>query len=168
MAFVPSENYPGLVSFTNIDTSANRTIPVGTVVRGFDPVNGGGGEFVYANGVGSNAVGSLATWNAVAKTATLVPSTAKLGYPVCVSLTANTTTTSYSWYQIAGAATILKTAIVAAKNSRLFISATTATVFVTSTAGKCILNAITVNSTVSANTFLVALINRPFMEPVAT
>lgn len=167
MAYVPSESYPGLVSFTNVDTSANRTIPVGTIVRGFDSTNGAG-EFVYSAGVASNAVGTLVTWNPVDKTTTVVTNTAKLGYPVAVSLTANTTTTSYSWYQIGGVAAILKSAAAIAKLSRIAISGTAGSVFGASTAGKFVNNAIAVNSTVSATTFAKVLLNRPFMENVAT
>jgi hypothetical protein len=167
MAYAPSENFQGVVSFTNIDASAARTVPIGQVIRGFDATLGAG-EFVYANGVASNVVGALVTWNPVAKTTTLVTSTAKLGWPVAVSMTANTTTTSYSWYQIGGAAKIAKTAIVAGINSRLYISGTTGQVFVSCTAGKLICNALTANSVVSAATFTTALINRPFLEGIAT
>lgn len=167
MAYAPSESFQGIVSFTNIDLSAARTLQVGTIVRGFDATKGGG-EFIYLPGVASNAIGALVTWNPIDKTTTLVPSTVKLGYPVAVSMTANTTTTSYSWYQIAGAASIIKTAVVIAKLSRLWISATTATVFASTTAGKMVMNAIAVNSTVSAGTFTTALINRPCMEGLAT
>lgn len=167
MAYAPSENFQGLVSFTNIDTSANRTIPVGTIVRGFDSTNGAG-EFIYLPGNASLAVGSLVTWNPIDKTTTLVPSTAKLGYPVAASMTANTTTTSYSWFQIAGAAAILKTAVAVAKGSRIAISGTTGSIFGASTAGKFVNNAIAANSTASAATFAKVLLNRPFMENVAT
>lgn len=167
MAFVPSEGYPGLVSFTNVDTSANRTIPVGTIVRGFDSTNGGG-EFIYLAGVGSLAIGSLVTWNPVDKTTTLVPNTAKLGYPVAVSMAANTATTSYSWFQISGAASVLKSAAAIAKLARIAISGTAGSVLGTSTAGKFVCNAIAVNSTVSATTFAKVLLNRPYMENIAT
>ncbi len=167
MAFVPSESVPGVVSFTNVDTSAARTLPVGTIVRGFDSTNGAG-EFIYLAGVASNAIGALCTWNPVDKTTTIVPNTAKLGYPVAASMTANTTTTSYSWYQIAGAASVLKSAAVIAKAARIAISATAGSVLGTSTAGKFVVGAIAVNSTVSATTFAKVLLNRCFMEPLAT
>lgn len=167
MVFVPSEAYPALVSFTNVDLSAARTIPVGTIVRGFDATNGAG-EFIYLAGVGALAIGSLVTWNPVDKTTTIVPNTAKLGYPVAVSMTANTATTSYSWFQLSGAAAVLKSAAVISKLSRIAISATGGSVFGASTAGKFVNNAIAVNSTVSATTFAKVLLNRPFMENIAT
>lgn len=167
MAYVPSESIPGLVAFTNIDTSAARTLPVGTIARGFDATNGFG-EFVYVNGVGSLAVGSLVTWNPVDKTTTIVTSTAKLGFPVAVSMAANTTTTSYSWAQISGVASVLKTAVAVAKLARIAVSGTTGSVFGASTAGKFVMGAVAVNSTVSATTFAKVLLNRCFMEPIAT
>lgn len=167
MAYVPYESIPGIVAFTNIDTSANRTLPVGTIVRGFDSTNGMG-EFVYVNGVGSLAVGSLVTWNALDKTTTIVPNTAKLGYPVGVSMAANTTTTSYSWAQISGVASVLKSAAAIAKLARIAISATGGSVLGTSTAGKFVMGAVAVNSTVSATTFAKVMLNRCFMEPIAT
>ena len=169
MAYVPVESLQGLISLTNIDTSANRTIPRGTIVRGVDTTTAirSYGEFIYLNGVASNVVGALATWNPVAGTTTLVPSTAKLGYPVAVSLTANTTTTSYSWYQISGVATISKAATVVGLGARLWAQAT-GVVNAVSVAGKGVWGAIAVNSTLSAATFAKVLIQRPFMEPLAT
>jgi hypothetical protein len=167
MAFVPIESYPGLVSFTNVDASAARTIPVGTIVRGFDATNGAG-EFIYLPGVASLAVGSLVTWNPVDKTTTIVPNTAKLGYPVAASLTANTAATSYSWFQIGGAASVLKSAAAIAKGARIAISGTAGSVLGASTAGKFVMGAVAVNSTVSATTFAKVLLNRCFMEALAT
>jgi hypothetical protein len=149
----------------SVATTPNH--PVGTIVTAVDATNGLG-EFVYLQGVASNVVGALVTWNPIAKTVTLVTNTAKLGFPVAVSMNANTSASSYSWYQIYGVAQIRKTAIVAGITSRLYISGTTGQVFVTSTAGKLVSNAITVNSTLSAATFTLALINRPFMEGIAT
>lgn len=167
MAYVPSESIPGVVAFTNIDLSAARVLQVGTIVRGFDATNGAG-EFIYLAGVAALAVGSLVTWNPVDKTTTLVTSTAKLGFPVAASMSANTTTTSYSWYQISGAASILKTAVVVSKLARIAISGTTGSIFGASTAGKFVMGAVAVNSTVSATTFAKVLLNRCFMETIAT
>lgn len=167
MAYVPFESIPGLVAFTNIDLSAARTLQVGTIVRGFDATNGAG-EFVYIPGVAALAVGSLVTWNPVDKTTTIVTNTAKLGFPVAVAMSANTTTTSYSWAQISGVASVLKSAAVIAKLARIAISATTGSVLGSSTAGKFVMGAVAVNSTVSATTFAKVLLNRCFMEPLAT
>jgi hypothetical protein len=163
--FIPSTPEAGIQPISQSSTTAKH--PVGTIVKAYDATNGEG-EFIYLQGVASNIVGALVTWNPIAKTVTLVPNTAKLGYPVAVSMNANTSGSSYSWYQISGVAQIKKTAIVAGITSRLYISGTTAAVFVTSTAGKLIQGAITVNSTVSATTYTLALINRPCMEGIAT
>jgi hypothetical protein len=163
--FQPTAPEAGVQPIHQSSTTANH--PVGTIVQAVDATNGGG-EFVYLQGVASNVVGALVTWNPIAKTVTLVTNTAKLGFPVAVSMNANTSGSSFSWYQVGGVARIAKTAIVAGITSRLYISATTGQVFVTCTAGKVINNAITVNSTLSAATFTLALINRPFMENIAT
>ena len=164
--WTPTKPEFGIQPIAQVSVSTQNW-PLGTIVPASDPTLGEG-EFIYLNGGSSVAIGSLVTWNALAKTVTVVPNTAKLGYPVAVSMAANTSASSYSWYQISGVATILKTAIVAGLTSRLYISATAGEVFVTSTAGKCVMNAITANSTVSANTFTQATIMRPFMEPIAT
>ncbi len=172
MAFKPSETVQGVVDFTNIDTSANRTVTIGTVVRGIDTASSktGGGEFIYLPGVAANIVGALVTYNPLGNTVTLAPNTASLGTPVAVSMAANTATTSYSWYQIAGVATIKKTAVKVSPASKIAVSATAGRVLAGSTAGKMLLNAISVNAATvaSATSTVQALIQRPFLEPVAT
>jgi|SRR5581483_5160210 len=172
MAFKPVETFQGVVDFTNIDASANRTLPVGFVCRGIDTASSktGGGEFIYLPGVASNIVGALVTYNPLGNTTTLVTNTASLGWPVAVSMTANTATTSYSWYQIAGVATIKKTAIKISPTSKIAVSGTAGRVLGGSTAGKMVLNAISVNAATvaSATSTVQVLIQRPFMEPVAT
>lgn len=171
MAFAPAESLAGLVSFTNIDTSANRVIPVGTIVRGIDTASTKtAGEFIYLPGVASNIVGAVVTYNPLAPSVALVPNTANLGQPVAVSMAANTTTTSYSWYQLEGVATIKKTAVVVNPNVRVYISATAGRIMSTSVAGKSIVNARSVNaaSVVSATSSVAILINRPFAQGVIT
>lgn len=164
--FVPSTPEAGIQPIGVISTTKNH--PTGTIVKAFDATYGEG-EFIYLPGCASTAVGSLVTWNQVtaAGTTTLVPSTAKLGYQVAVAMTANTATTSYAWYQISGVATVLKAATVVGTLAKLWVSAT-ATVNAVSVAGKMVQNAIAVNSTVSATTYALAQINRPFMEGLGT
>jgi DNA-binding transcriptional regulator LsrR (DeoR family) len=164
--YVPSTPELGIQPIGAVSVTV-KNHPLGTIVKAFDATNGEG-EFVYAPGVASNIVGALVTWNPVAKTTTIVTNTAKLGWPVAVSMAANTSASSYSWYQIGGVAQIKKTAIVAGIASRLYISGTAGAVFVTSTAGKMIQGALTVNSVASAATFTLALISRPCMEGIAT
>ena len=172
MAFKPLETFQGVVDFTNIDASAARTVTVGTVVRGVDTASTatGGGEFVYLPGVGSNIIGALVSYNPLSKVVTLSPTAASSGLPVAVSMTANTTTTSYSWYQIAGVATIKKTAIKINPSAKVAVSATAGRILGGSTAGKSVCNAISVNAATvaSATSTVQVFINRPFLELVGT
>lgn len=172
MAFKPVETFQGVVDFTNIDASANRTVVVGTVVRGVDTASSktGGGEFIYLPGVASNIVGALVSYNPLGNTTTLSPTTASSGLPVAVSMAANTATTSYSWYQIAGVATIKKTATKVSPASKVAVSATAGRILGGSTAGKQLCNAISVNAATvaSATSTVQVLIQRPFLEPIAT
>lgn len=168
MAYKPSDNQQGVVDFTNIDASAARVLPVATIVRGADTASGqGAGEFIYLPGVASLAVGSVVTYNPLAKTVTLAPHTANLNSPVAVAMSANTATTSYGWYQITGVAVIKR--ITGAKTSPsvpLFLSATAGSVQSVASAGKQIVSCVTVNAATvaSATTTIQALINRPFAQ----
>lgn len=172
MAFKPVETFQGVVDFTNIDASAARTVVVGTVVRGVDTASSktGGGEFIYLPGVASNVVGALVSYNPLGNTTTLSPTTASSGLPVAVSMAANTATTSYSWYQIAGVATIKKTAVKVSPASKVAVSGTAGRILGGSTAGKQLCNAISVNAATvaSATSTVQVLIQRPFLEPIAT
>lgn len=169
MAFKPLETIQGVVDFTNIDASANRTVTVGTVIRGVDALSGAGGgaEFIYLPGNASLITGALVSYNPVTKVVTLSANATKQGFPVAVAMSANTATTSYGWYQIAGVATIKKTAVKVSPGVRVYQSGTAGRIFSTSTTGEVILNAITVNAATvaSATSTVQVLIQRPFLDP---
>src|SRR5258708_37952757 len=122
MAFTPTEHRLGGPStFAQIDSAANYTSnsspaaannwwPIGTTLRGADGTLGGG-EFIYLQGVASNAAGIVVSYNAPTGAVVLLPSTANLGTPVAVSMSANTSAANYSWYQIEGLSTVLKSAV---------------------------------------------------------
>ncbi len=169
--WTPVDNKLGIQPILSVAVgTANQAHPLGTMVKAYDSASTlqGEGEFIYLPGGSSVAVGSLVTWNILDKTVTVVPNTAKLGYQVAVSMAANTSASSYSWYQISGVGAVLKSAAAIAKLARIAISATAGSVLGTSTAGKFVGNAIAVNSTVSATTFAKVQIQRPFMEYLAT
>lgn len=172
MAFKPLETLQGVVDFTNIDASANRTVTVGTVIRGVDTASTktGGGEFIYLAGVTGTVVGSLVSYNPLGNTTTLSPTAASSGLPVAVAMAANATKTGYSWYQIAGVATIKKTAVKVNPSVKVAVSGTAGRVLAGSTAGKGLCNAISVNvaTVASATSTVQVLIQRPFLELVAT
>jgi hypothetical protein len=172
MAFKPFETFQGLVDFTNIDASAARTLPIGLIVRGADTASGAGaGEFIYLNGVASNVVGAVVSYNPLAKTVTLSAHGAIQNLPLAVSMAANTTTTSYSWYQISGVAKIAR--VTGGKTSPavpLYLSATAGSVQSTLSTGRELMNTVSVNAATvaSATTTIQALIQRPFAQGAIT
>src|SRR5258708_38012411 len=111
MAFTPTEHRLGGPStFAQIDSAANYTSnsstaatnnwwPIGTILRGVDGTLGGG-EFIYLQGVASNAAGLVVSYNATTGAVVLLPSTANLGTPVAVSMSANTSAADYLWHQV--------------------------------------------------------------------
>lgn len=170
MAYVPIESVRGLQDFTNVDTSANRVIPVGTIVRGSDATLGGG-EFIYLAGVASNIVGALVRYMTSPPLTTLLTNTAVQACPVAVSMSANTTTTSYSWYQISGVAVIKKTAVAfAAGPLKVYISATAGRIKGIVSAGLQLVGAVTANAATvaSATSTLNVLISRPLTQSQIT
>lgn len=178
--FVPVENRLGIqpISQTNLATPSQYQVgqsqefgqahPLGTIIRAADATLGEG-EFIYLAGVSSTAVGSLVSYNNLAGTTTLSPNTASTNLPVAVAMSANLKT-QYGWYQIAGIATILKTAVKITPSDKVSLSSTAGRVLGGSVAGKQVLNAISVNAATvaSATSTVQVLIQRPFLEPVAT
>jgi hypothetical protein len=176
--FTPTNNQLGIqpIANTNVTLPSQYQInqspsygqvhPLGLIVQAYDTTLGAG-EFIYLKAAVTTTIGFLATYDPSAPTSALAPNTAKSGNPVAVAMATNQPN-SYGWYQVAGVAAIKKTATVAAKNSRIYISGTAGRVFTTSTAGKGIWNAITVNSVSAGISTVNVLIQRPFMEPLAT
>lgn len=159
---------PAVTSITSVASAGlinSTAIPVGTIVRADDPTYGGG-EFVYLCGVASNTIGSLVTYNQLTGLATLAPNTANLAQPLAVSMTANTSTTALSWYQIAGAAVIKKTATKVNPNVAVYLSATAGRIMATAASGKQILGARSNNAATvaSATSTVTVLINRPHAQ----
>ena len=102
----------GVTSPSGVSSGSTTTIPtppnvLGMVVRAFDPTYGEG-EFILLKGVASTAVGSLVVWDGTTYVTTLCPTTTLTGRPVAISMTANTSATVFSWYQIGGTAVAAK------------------------------------------------------------
>jgi hypothetical protein len=93
---------------------------------------------------------------------TLAPNTANLAQPLAVSMSANVTTTKWSWYQIDGVAVIKKTATKVNPNVAVFLSATAGRIMSTIATGKQILAARSNNAATiaSATSTVTVLINR--------
>ena len=176
MAYSPVEaRLGGPTTFAQIDSTAtytsnsstaaaNNWFPVGTIMRGVDPTLGGG-EFIYLPGVASNAVGAVVTYNASTFVVTLMAAALKNSVnPLAVSMSANTSTTNFSWYQIEGLAVVLKTAVQVLPQVPIFSSATAGRVKVLASAGQQVLGARTANLTTvtSTTSTITVLISRPF------
>jgi hypothetical protein len=164
----PRLGLPLLTSITSVASAGliNSTgVPLGTIVRAEDPTLGQG-EFVYLAGGTSIAVGSLVTYNQLTGLTTLAPNTANQAQPVAVSMAANTSTTALSWYQIAGAAAIKKTAVKIGVAQKVWLSATAGSIFATVATGKQVLGAVTINAATvaSATGTITVLIDRPHLQ----
>lgn len=156
----------GALTASSVSSGSTTTIPTppavpGQIVKGFDPVYGMG-EFILLKGVASTAVGSLVIYNTTNYTTTLCPVTANLGSPVAISMTANTSSSNWSWYQIEGVAVVAKSAVGLSNNVAIGVSSTGKVG--TSASGKQILGARTANSTVSATTTVQLILNRPHLQ----
>jgi hypothetical protein len=178
--FIPVENREGIqpIAQTNAalpsqyqvgqSVSFGQVHPLGTIIRAYDATLGEG-EFIYLEGVASTVVGTLVTYNNLAGTTTFVPNTAGQNAPVAVAMSANVAN-QFGWYQIAGVATISKTATKVSPGVVLSISATAGSVAGGCVAGKKVINAVSVNAATVASgvATIQAQIDRPFMDPVAT
>jgi hypothetical protein len=157
----------GILTPTAVSAGTTTTIPSppavpGQIVKGFDPVYGMG-EFILLKGVASTAVGSLVIFNTTSYTTTLCPVTANLGSPVAISMTANTSSSNWSYYQIEGVAVVAKsTGLGLATNVAVGVNSIGKVG--TSASGKQILGARTANSTVSATTTVQVILNRPHLQ----
>jgi hypothetical protein len=105
------------------------TIPLGTVVKGHDPVYGEG-EFIRLRGVASTAIGDAVVWdNAFQTTRAVAASRGAVG----VALSANVAN-QFGWYQISGLAAAKAGTVV--NNTAAQLSGTPGTLDDTTTAGQ--------------------------------
>lgn len=173
MAYTITDNAAGLMPIANIDsgvtmpngTSAVPTPPLhlGKIVRAIDPTYGQG-EFILLAGVASTAVGSLVVYDGTTYTTTLVPVTANQARPVAVSMAANTSASTFSWYQIEGTAVVVKAPVIVA--AKVAVGIGSAGKVGNTGSGKEILGARSANtaSVVSATTTIAVTINRPHLQ----
>lgn len=162
MVFIPNENELGLQPIAVTSTTQNH--PLGKIIRASDPTLGQG-EFIYLLGVASTVVGNVVTYSTTTFQTTLSPNTAQNVNPNAVAMSANVAS-QYGWYQIAGLATVKKTAVQVAPNAKVFQSGTAGRWMPTSTAGMHIMGARGANlATVTSTTSTwVVLLNRPCQE----
>lgn len=163
----------GVITANNVNTGSTTTIPTppmaaGMIVNGIDPTYGGG-EFILLLGVGSTIVGSLVRYNTVTYATTLVTATAVQDVPVAVAMSANTSTTSWGWYQISGTAVLAKTAVIILPNVAVYISGTAGKVKALASAGLQVVACKSQSATTaSASGTVLVTINRPHLQSQIT
>ncbi len=179
MAFFADIPQLGITPIANIDTGilppsatssgSTTTIPTpplvpGMIVRAKDPTFGEG-EFILLKGVTSTAVGSVVVYSTTDFTTALAPVGTNLPRPVAVSMSANTSSSNWGWYQIAGVAVMAKSSATSlAANAAIGVKTIG---FVASTgSGKEVLGALVsaVASAASGRTTVQVVVNRPHMQ----
>lgn len=154
MPFRLSDQILGVPRLTATDTTT-PDLPLGSIVRGLDPVYGEG-EFILLKGVASTAVGDAVVWDSAFNTTRAVAaSRGAVGF----ALSANVAN-QFGWYQISGLAVVKSGAVVA--NTAVQLSATAGQVDDTTTAGQFIDGAVfkSADGTPSAG-FAIAALSRP-------
>jgi hypothetical protein len=122
MAYTILDPQAGFLPINQIDSgvtigvsaSAIPTPPLnlGMIVKAADPIYGVG-EFILLTGAASIAVGTVVQYDASTFVPT-IPTAAtvnKSGMPMAVSMAANTSGSTWSWYQISGTAVCKKSTV---------------------------------------------------------
>ena len=188
MAYTPVENRLGIqpIAVMNVPNTAlqvgqspymNAEHPLGTIVRGYDPVYGEG-EFIYLQGVSTQVVGSVVTWNGYGTVsgqtgtksqfqAALAAATANQGQPLAVSMAAypsGSPATAFGWFQISGNAVAATNGTLATGPAKIYLAGT-GQVTSTQANGAEVVNAINVTATgtPAANQAVIS-IDRPFAQ----
>jgi hypothetical protein len=104
MAYVPVTTIIGVQPIAESSTTARH--PLGTIIKAKDDTYGEG-EFVYALGVASTAIGSVVTYNVTTYQTTLSAVGGNIPLAVAVAMSANGAA-AYGWYQISGLAVVKK------------------------------------------------------------
>lgn len=175
MTIYCTDNVAGTQPFLTVSSTQNH--PMGTVRRFQDTAattsgTQGGIEAIYLQGAASTIAGSVVSYNPLAGTTTLVPTSNKnLGYPIAVAAAATNTTGTWGWYQIGGVAIVAKDVTDFGVGAKIYGSTTTAG-YVTSTAasGAQLLGAQGANvaSVSSTTSTIYVVIDRPHMQGAVT
>lgn len=174
MAYTFSTQFAGLLPIASTDSgvtfpnasSAAPTPPmkVGMIVNATDPVYGSA-EFILLPGVANTAIGSIVTYNTTSFTTALAPVGTNKPQPVAIAMSANTSASTWGWYQISGIAVVRKTCTVSlAANAA--VGVLTAGLIAATGSGKEVQNALVaaVASATAGRTTVQVVINRPRMQ----
>lgn len=152
------ENRLGQSRLDSVDTT--EKVPVGTIVRGWDP-DYGAGEFIYLKGLAAVGRGSWVTYNIDDGSVALLAANA-IG-PVAVAMAA-TVASTWGWYQIQGKA-VGKAAALFADNANVYATGTAGTVDDAVVAGDRVKRAKGASAVDTPSTGLAEFeIDRPFMD----
>ena len=134
MAYYPLTGGIGVQPIATKSTTQNH--PLGQIIQAVDATLGVG-EFIYLKGVASTVVGSWVGYSPALGTTVLA--VANGNYPLAVSMTTNTTTTSFAWYQISGIATALGLTSITTTSGFLWLTSTAGSVDDASVIGDAVL-----------------------------
>jgi hypothetical protein len=158
----PQAGFQGLT-----EVSDTKRHAYGTIVQGFDPTYGFG-EFIYLKGISGTAAGLLVNYTARSGVTalTLTSGVVQGGGPVAVAMGA-ILDNQYGWYQIAGDAVVLKTAVaITHATIKVYLSATLGRVMPTSVSGRQVLGArFSFTTTVASGTSTcIVTLQRPMQQ----
>ena len=164
MAFYPLN---GGIGVQGIHTKSTTQLhPLGQIIQAQDSTYGVG-EFIYLKGVSSTVVGSWVGYSPALGTSVLAAANGT--YPLAVSMTTNTTTGSYAWYQISGVAQALGLTSITHSSGFLALSGTSGSLDDASIIGDHVFNARKTTTVHVVGTFLDTYnIARPFSTNVVT
>ena len=158
MAYSITTQYAGATPIANTD--ATQRMPVGTLVRAFDPLYGEG-EFIYLLGVANTTVGSVVTYSGIGATALAAIGT-NLPQPIAIAMSANVAT-QYGWYQISGNALAQK-AYAGSLTAGVAVGVSTIGFVAASSTGTEIEGALVVANASASTSMVEVIINRPCMQ----
>jgi hypothetical protein len=137
-AFTDSRIMPKQAIASIVSTTA--AVPVGTIVRAKDTTLGEG-EFIYLPTTASVTLGNIVSYRQNASgtyTAVRTPSGTGSGSSLAVAM-ATGQAACFGWFQIAGTAPVLKTAVIVSSNKPMYVSATAGRVKQIASTGRGIL-----------------------------
>ena len=160
MAYTPSTPELGIQP---IGSFAAQNHPLGRVVTAYDPTYGEG-EFIYLKGVASTKVGSVVIYDGTTYLTTLAAATTGQARPIAISMSANTLTSGYGWYQIGGTAVAAKGT--ASIQPKVAVAVTTAGLIGNTATGKEIQAARSANTATltTAITTITLILDRPSLQ----